>query len=121
MRPLLLLLPALLWTPPAAMALGQPQSACVLNTSSATLSARTHLLAADGHEIAPAGWQQFFPMMQLCRPLQGAASVRFEITGIPLLPGAVPLLLCQVTASQPNGHVLLVVSPSDGGPRCALR
>lgn len=79
------------------------------------LSTRIHLLGPNGQDITPATWQALLPMMEVCRPLQGAAAVRFELTISSLMPGAVQLILCSVTVNQPSGRALMVVNGSDLG------
>ena len=113
MRPLLLLLPALLLAPLPAAA--QWQAACAMNTSRQNLGTRIHLLGPNGQDITPAAWQQLLPMMEVCVPLQPAAAVRFEVTNTSLVPGAVQAILCSVTVNRPSGRALMIVSGSDLG------
>ncbi|MBS7788729.1 hypothetical protein KTR66_01910 [Roseococcus sp. SDR] len=118
MRPLLLLLPALLpalvLAPPPAAA--QAPMACALNSTYQNLSVRIHLQAANGQDVTPATWKSFLPMMEICNPLQGAASVRYEVTMGFVTPGAVPLIICAVTVSQPSGRALMMVTGGPGAP-----
>ncbi len=113
MRRLLLILAALFAAPLPAAA--QWQAACAMNASRQNLSTRIHLLGPNGQDITPATWQALLPMMEVCRPLQGAAAVRFELTGSSLMPGAVQLILCSVTVNHPSGRALMVVNGSDLG------
>ena len=119
MRSLLPLLPALLAAPLPAAA--QDQYACVFNTSRENLAARVHLLAASGQEIGSAEWQRVLPMMTVCRPLQSASAVRFEMTRSALKPGARQIVLCEVTVNHPSGRPVMVISGGDGGLQCGLR
>jgi hypothetical protein len=66
--------------------------------------------------VTPAAWQSFLPMMEVCAPLQGAASVRYEVTMSSVVPGSVQFILCAVTVTQPSGRTLMMVRGGPGQP-----
>jgi hypothetical protein len=120
MRQLPLLLPALLLALPPAAAQGP--MACALNNTYQNLNVRLHLQAANGQDIAPATWQSFLPMMEVCAPLQGAAAVRYEVTMSSVVPGAVPFILCAVTVNQPSGRARMMVTGGQGAAlQCSIQ